>query len=188
MLHRTTDRPGVRQVAPPPDSAIADWYDAATLLDSFAVGFVRDEGASMRAIAERALGAPPAWSRALMRVRDGIMRPLGVKTSDMLRRSGHAANHVDFFRVLAEYPDEIVLGEDDRHLDFRLSLMFRPASPDTDTEIVATTAVRTHNALGRSYILAIRPFHLLIVGSTLRRLAKPPAPDRRPALRPREKH
>jgi len=172
MLHQPTDRPEMRRVAPPADSAIAPWYDAPTLLDSFAVGFVRPEGTSMRAIAERALGAPPSWVRTLMRVRDGIMGPLGVKTSRMLRHSPHPQGHVDFFRVLAEYPDEVVLGEDDRHLDFRLSLLFRAAP--AGTEIVATTVVRSHNALGRSYILVIRPFHLLIVGSTLRRLTRLP--------------
>ncbi|MFZ5783730.1 MAG: DUF2867 domain-containing protein [Pseudomonadota bacterium] len=171
MLHSPIDHTGVRAVTPPADSAIAPWYDGATLLDSYAVAFVRDEGTSMRAIAGRALEAPPAWARALMRVRDGVMAPLGIKTSDMLRRSAHGADRVDFFRVLAEGPDEVVLGEDDRHLDFRLSLLFRTVP--TGTEIVATTAVRAHNALGRSYIRVIRPFHVAIVGSTLRRLAKP---------------
>jgi hypothetical protein len=36
------------------------------------------------------------------------------------------AEHIDFFGVLSKSRDEIVLGEDDRHLDFRALLLIPP--------------------------------------------------------------
>ena len=62
-----------------------------------------------------------------------------------------------------------MLGEDDRHLDFRASLLLRPCEAESGTELVATTVVHCHNVLGRAYLMVIRPFHHLVVRSNLRR-------------------
>ena len=62
------------------------------------------------------------------------------------------------------------IGADDRHLDFRLSLL-RRHSP-TGTLLIATTVVHTHNALGLTYLNAIRPFHHLVVRANLARCAE----------------
>jgi hypothetical protein len=148
---------------------IHDWYAGAFLLDSYGLAGVND-GLTMRAIAERALGSPPRWFKGLMTLRDGIMGPLGVQTSNDLRRVRANRARVDFFPVLGESADELVLGEDDRHLDFRLSLL-RRRGPD-GVMLIATTAVRAHNRLGRAYIRAIRPFHVLVVRATLARTAQ----------------
>ena len=60
-----------------------------------------------------------------------------------------------------------VLGENDSHLDFRLSLLRR--RDERGEVLIATTAVHTHNRLGRIYSLLIRPFHKLVVRATLMR-------------------
>jgi hypothetical protein len=77
---------------------------------------------------------------------------------------------VDFFPVQWESNDEIVLGEDDRHLDFRLSLL-RRNSP-TGTQLIATTVVHSHNAFGLTYLNVIRPFHHLVIRTNLARFAR----------------
>ncbi len=159
-----TRRRSVRHVAPPSESMIHDWYAGAFLLDSYAVT-AADDGATMRAIAERALGSPPGWFKGLMSLRDGIMGPLGVRTSNDLRRIRGNGERIDFVPVLGESADELVLGEDDSHLDFRLSLL-RRRGPD-GARLIATTVVRTHNRPGRAYIHVIRPFHVLVVRATL---------------------
>jgi hypothetical protein len=158
----------VRHVGPPAESAIHGWYAGAFLLDSYAIA-AADDGASMRSIAQRALGSPPGWFTALMAIRDGVMGPLGVRTSADLRGARSDRARIDFFPVLAESADELVLGEDDNHLDFRLSLL-RRRGPN-GAMLIATTVVHTHNRLGRAYICAIRPFHVLVVHATLARIA-----------------
>ena len=98
------------------------------------------------------------------------MTPFGVKTSGEVRASRADNGRVDFFPVQWESNDEIVLGEDDRHLDFRLSLL-RRNSP-TGTQLVATTVVRSHNAFGLTYLNLIRPFHHLVVRAHLAHFAR----------------
>ena len=77
---------------------------------------------------------------------------------------------MDFFPVQWESNDEIVLGADDRHLDFRLSLL-RRNSP-TGTQLIATTVVHSHNAFGFTYLNAIRPFHHLVIRANLAHFAR----------------
>lgn len=159
----------VRRVEPPPESLIADWYPRSQLLDSYAVDMAPAPAGGMRQLATLLFGDPPAWLRMLLAIRDAVMRPLGVKSSRELRDSGPPEARVDFFPILEEREDEIVLGENDRHLDFRLSLLRMRAGGDAT--IVATTAVRIHNRLGRAYIGVIRPFHHLVVRRSMARLA-----------------
>uniref|UniRef100_UPI002016F0D4 DUF2867 domain-containing protein n=1 Tax=Sphingomonas sp. CFBP 8765 TaxID=2775274 RepID=UPI002016F0D4 len=71
--------------------------------------------------------------------------------------------------VLAESTDEIVLGEDDRYLDFRLSIL-RQVGPH-GSMLIVTTAVRTRNRFGRLYLRAIYPFHVLVARASLIRAA-----------------
>ncbi|WP_458386741.1 DUF2867 domain-containing protein [Rhizobium pisi] len=104
-------------------------------------------------------------AQGVERVRDAKVTPFGVKTSGEVRASRADNERVDFFPVQWESDDEIVLGEDDRHLDFRLSLL-RRNSP-TGTQLVATTVVHSHNAFGLTYLNVIRPFHHLVIRTWL---------------------
>lgn len=162
--------PQVRRTTPPPESAVANWYENASLLDSYSIDLRASEQPSMRELARRALVNPPAWQKALIALRDAMVAPFGIKTSDTVRTSQNIHQRVDFFPVHWEGKDEIVLGADDRHLDFRLSLLRRQSS--TGTLLIATTVVRTHNALGCTYLNAIRPFHHLVVRTNLARCAQ----------------
>jgi hypothetical protein len=65
---------------------------------------------------------------------------------------------------------EIVVGMDDKHLDFRLGLA------TADGQITFTTLFKVHNALGHVYWSVVRPFHRLLVQAMLRQ-ARVPAPD-----------
>jgi len=160
----------VRRTTPPPESVVAGWYENASLLDSYSIDLSSSKQHSMRVLAIRTVGDPPAWIKALVAVRDAMMTPFGVKTSGEVRASRPDNERVDFFPVQWEGNDEIVLGEDDRHLDFRLSLL-RRNSP-TGTQLIATTVVHSHNAFGLTYLNVIRPFHHLVVRAHLAHFAR----------------
>ncbi|MGJ5178377.1 DUF2867 domain-containing protein [Bradyrhizobium oligotrophicum] len=160
----------VRRTTPPSESVVANWYENASLLDSYSIELRASEQSTMRELARRTLVDPPAWQKALIALRDAMVTPFGIKTSDVVRTSPDGHERVDFFPVHWEGTDEIVLGADDRHLDFRLSLLRRHAS--TGTLLIATTVVHTHNALGFTYLNAIRPFHHLVVRANLARCAR----------------
>lgn len=160
----------IRQV-PPRQSRIADWYDNADLLDSYAVALPAGCNTDIRVIGRAVLGQPTLWFKALLFIRDGVMRRFGLKTTGDLLQSNHADDRIDFFPMLSAYDDELILGEDDQHLDFRLSLLVQRMVGGPDL-VFATTAVRCHNRLGRTYLAAIAPFHRLVVQANLRRAVK----------------
>lgn len=81
-----------------------------------------------------------------------------------------AIAQVEFFPVQSENQDEIVLGEDDIHLDFRFSLLRQQTS--NGQRLYATTVVHCHGRLGRTYLAVIEPFHRLVVRTGLARLAR----------------
>jgi hypothetical protein len=156
--------PRARAVAPPPESALAPLYAGAHLVDAYAASLAPGDPRDARALAQAALDRPPPWFRALLAIRDTAVGALGLKTSADLREAARrdGGDHIDFFRVLDRRGDELVLGEDDRHLDFRLSVL-RRAGRDGGSEVVLTTVVHCHNHLGRAYLAVIRPMHGLVV-------------------------
>lgn len=151
------------RIAPPAESRLSDWYAGASLTDSFAVALPPGAPTDVDTLATLLFADPPVWFTILLAVRDRVMAPFGVKASHALS----AGEHIAFFPVLSRSADEIVLGADDRHLDFRASVLLR-----TDRTLVATTVVRCHNLLGRLYLAAILPFHILVVTDALRRLRR----------------
>ncbi|HNP79162.1 MAG TPA: DUF2867 domain-containing protein, partial [Cyclobacteriaceae bacterium] len=72
------------------------------------------------------------------------------------------------FRVYDKNDFEVILGEDDKHLDFRVSLLLVPDSKNPGIKkLLITTLVRFNNVWGKVYFLPVRPFHKLIVPSML---------------------
>src|ERR1700722_5113602 len=169
---RSGPRPSVKEVPPPPESGVASWFDAADLADAFAVPIdAVDVARGIDSLARSALGDPAPWIRLLLGLRDTLVAGFGVKTTQEVRRAAIADNaeRIDFFRILARSDRELILGEDDRHLDFRLSLLLRVRPDGSGDELVSTTVVRCHNALGRAYLALIARFHRLVVVGNLSR-------------------
>jgi hypothetical protein len=135
-------------------------------------------GTTATAFVLAALADPPAWIRTLMRARDALVRPFGLKTQTGTANvpvSVVAGSRFGPFRVLSVTSDEVLLGDDDRHLRFRTSFAVRPRSGGA--EGVCTTVVAHENAAGRIYFFAIRPFHHAIVAALAARAGArcPPA-------------
>jgi hypothetical protein len=164
-----------RGVPPPADSRIANLFAGADLVDAYAIQLPSTSTDDIETLARFILGSQTSWFRALLRLRDALVAGFGIKTSRQLRAAPveNAAPRIVIFRVYAVYVDEMILGEDDKHLDFRASVRLRSDHGQSASvkEIVLTTVVHCHNPLGRCYIALIRPFHRLVVRSMLRQAA-----------------
>jgi hypothetical protein len=120
-----------------------------------------------RQAAERVFARSPRWVEALLNLRRLIVAPLGLKTSAAGERA--TGGTIGLFPVLSETADRLVAGLDDSHLDFRV--VVDVAACGDGQQVTATTLVRTHNRLGRTYLAIIMPFHRLVVPAMLRQVA-----------------
>ncbi len=167
----------VVEVAPPATSSVAPWYADADLVDAFAINLPPGTTDDSFRLAESVFATQPGWIATLMCLRDWLVRPFGIKTSRRLQAEQltSGAQHIGIFRVFARGKDEVMLGEDDLHLGFRVSVMHESMleiDGETDARVVVTTVVRCHNRLGRAYIAAIRFFHRRVVTASLRQADK----------------
>ncbi|WP_188762045.1 DUF2867 domain-containing protein [Sandarakinorhabdus glacialis] len=157
-------------IVPPSGSALAPGYAGADLVDAYAIALPADATRDIEALARAILTHPPAWVGTLMLLRDAIMGRLGIKTAGQLRTRGDRRDRIDFFPVVSRSDREILVGEDDRHLDFRASVL---VFADGGQDIVSmTTVVHCHNRLGRFYLMVIGPFHVVIVRTFIRNAAR----------------
>ncbi|MBA3676504.1 MAG: DUF2867 domain-containing protein [Sphingosinicella sp.] len=161
-----------RPITPPPGGSLASTYANADLVDAYAVQLPETASADLTVLARAILANPPRSVRPLMFLRDRIMGAVGVKTSGQIRRAGAGRRDgvIGSFPVQSQTVTEIVMGEDDRHLDFRTSMML--SRVDGRRELSWTTVVHCRNRLGRTYLAAITPFHRAIVPAYLDRAAR----------------
>jgi len=135
----------------------------ANWADSFEIE-TRKVFIDMKSLAEKTIGHMPSWARGLLKVRNILVAPFGLK-SDGLNDVQDEADCIDLFPIIEQANDRIVLGLDDKHLDFRIVVERFDAHPAY--RVRATTLVQCHNLFGRLYIFIITPFHRLIVKSVL---------------------
>jgi hypothetical protein len=133
---------------------------------------VDDKSIDATIAAQRVFSSMPWWVRALVALRDRLVAPFGLKTS----RPNHPAapRRIGVFPVIAEAADRVLLGLDDKHLDFRIVVDVMPVGTGR-WQITTTTLVRTHNLLGRAYLAAVLPFHRVIVPAMLAHAASGPS-------------
>lgn len=157
-----------RRVAPVLGAAIASLgsYDH---VDAVAVDV--PAGTSAADFVRLVSAGGPAWVGRLMALRDRLVAPFGLQVQE---RGKPVETRIEPgvkrgpFRVLSVTPDEVLCGDDDKHLAFRASFAVRAKADGSGPEGVCTTVVRFDRTAGRLYFRAIEPFHHLVVASLLR--------------------
>lgn len=123
----------------------------------------------------------PKWVEKLFLLRNKIVSVFKLKTSgDIINREKQLKNfncepgeQLGLFRVFAKTENEVILGEDDKHLSFRVSLFIEKQINQTNKkDLIISTTVVFNNWFGRLYFLPVRPFHKLIVPAMLKELIK----------------
>lgn len=145
-----------------PDEALPD----ANWADAFEIS-TRRNFANMQEIARATVGASPSWAKRLLKVRNFIVTPFGLKPDGKVD-APRSEWRVSMFPILQESEDRIVLGMDDIHLNFRI--VIERFAIRGGFRIRVTTLVRRHNILGKIYIMVITPVHKLIVTSAMRQV------------------
>ena len=104
-------------IAVKPAPGIEQWLPGADFIDAFSIELT-DPALDARRAAERMLARQPRWVSRLMALRNAMVKPFGLKRPEPSLRP--TAGSIGVFPVIAEMPERIVLGFDDRHLDFRI--------------------------------------------------------------------
>ncbi|BCT93145.1 hypothetical protein LYSHEL_21680 [Lysobacter helvus] len=160
----------------PTESQIRGFYKSVDLADAYAITLPDHASRNPEVLARLLFAQPPPSMQWLLRLRDVLVRPFGIKTATHLQASSTSKpdQRIGVFRIYYSRSSEIILGEDDKHLDFRLSVLCRPVDgPAEDAhQVVVSTVVTCHNTLGHSYIALIAPFHRIVVRASMRRAAR----------------
>ncbi|MFB0633163.1 DUF2867 domain-containing protein [Streptomyces sp. AB3(2024)] len=131
-------------------------------------------GTNAEGFARLLMSNRPRWTGRLMAVRDRLVAPFGLRVQERAPAQDtriEPGGGKGPFRVLEVREDEILCGDDDKHLDFRASFAVRPRADGPGLEGVCTTVVRFNRPVGRLYFRLIEPFHHLIVASMIARAA-----------------
>ncbi len=129
------------------------------------------------ALGKAFFSSSPKWVEKLFSLRNKLVSLIGLKTpvtvSDRQRQLDNfkceKGEQLGLFKIFEKTTNEVLLGEDDKHLDFRVSLFLAPLKNDVlKKEITITTTVSFNNWLGPVYFLFVKPFHKIIVTNMLK--------------------
>jgi hypothetical protein len=106
----------------------------------------------------------PMWMKILLIVRNriasfcGLDAPTASEIIDFKIKSSYGVgDKIGVWPIFSLTETELVAGRDNKHLDFRLSVL-RVTDGETASVIVSTVCV-VHNTFGKIYLFFIVPFH-----------------------------
>jgi hypothetical protein len=122
----------------------------------------------------------PQWVEKLLILRNNIVRVFGIKSPNLREKEQYLSSfkcaegeEIGLFKVFSKSPNEVILGQDDKHLNFRVSLFIQNIGGKAgEKTIVITTAVIFNNWFGRLYFLPVKPFHKLVVPAILKGMVR----------------
>lgn len=132
--------------------------------DTFATTNHKD---NLEKVAHKVFGSFPLWVRKLLQLRNFLVQFMGLKVvvpADYHNRF-EAGGYVGFFKIYKITSDELIMGLNDKHLNFRVSIY------DAKSEkfnIKVTTLVEYNNTFGKVYMFIVKPFHHFVVKSAVK--------------------
>lgn len=164
---------------PPISAILQEKFDYA---DSFEGNFVdQHQNIDIVKIGKAFFSSGPKWIDKLFTFRNAIVKHLGLKTPEKIidRKKQldefkcEVGERMGLFEVFYRDENEIIIGEDDKHLNFRVSLYLQSAeNTKQEKTLTISTVVKFHSWLGRLYFLPVKPFHSLIVPKMLKGIIK----------------
>lgn len=142
-----------------PSDSLINNYLPADYVDSFGREITSNHEITPTEFLDIAFKQLPKWIDRLLRLRNVIVKPLGLDTksrfTDMISDKNSHEN---------------ILGMPDKHLTFHVSL-WCAEHREGKQELRITTIVKYNNWFGHVYFFVIRPFHGIIIASILKNVA-----------------
>lgn len=131
--------------------------------DSYRVPLTRRE-LGMAEIFFAVFGHRPPWMKAILILRNAAARLAGLEVPTVaeivkpeVRDVYGAGDKIGPWPLFFVGENEIIAGRDNKHMDFRLSVLKTGSGEMVD--VVVTTVCSVHNLFGRIYLALVVPFH-----------------------------
>jgi hypothetical protein len=168
-VHKTTIPVGTR---------IADCAKGAYFADAWSV-IAAESNLTALGQFVKAARATPKWVEACMKLRNVVVQFVGLKDLGGLAELGpdkpdsqyKAGDRLGIFTLKEIAPDEVLMGDDDKHLKAILSVS-RAKQADGEMLVTVTTVVHVHNLLGKIYMLPVTPMHKLIAPAVAKAIGR----------------
>jgi hypothetical protein len=150
-------------------------------VDSFMCVLIdRENTLSSTDIGKAFFTSSPKWVDKFFKLRNYLVSMIGLKTPGNMDRQAELrkfncepGERLGLFKVFSKTEEEIILGEDDKHLNFRVSLFMQHDEQDAQKKhLTVSTTVKYNNLFGRLYFLPVKPFHKFIVPSMMKGMVK----------------
>ena len=144
-----------------PDKSLLAQYLPANYTDAYSKEVSGRDETTPEELMQAIFTRPSPLAGALMKLRNILVKPFGLETGSLEKQ---VAN-----RILCRSDREIVIGMNDKHLWFAVSLLCAPKNGGSQ-RITVTTIVKYNRALGKAYFFFVRPFHRLLVRRSLEKV------------------
>jgi len=154
----------------PQDSQISSQLNNAYFHDSWSI-VLGQPGLNVFQQLIKLFHHTPQWIEWSMNLRNKITSKIGLKDLGSFKQIDPHKKENDYvvgdrigiFTLLQRTENELVIGDDDKHLNVTLSIY----KNEKTQELTVTTIVHIKNLLGRIYMLPVIPAHRKIVPATL---------------------
>ncbi len=162
----------------PKNSIITKLFEKIDYQDCYSMSVHNPHNFSIDYIAGLFFTSGPEWVNKLLTIRNFIVSFCGLKRGviDKIKQLDPSVSYskgskIALFNVYERNDYEIVLAENDKHLNFRTSVMMEKRNNSDIINLYSSTIVHYNNIWGRLYFLPVRPFHQLIIKISMKILA-----------------
>lgn len=168
----------VRETTIPVDTLIADHAKDAYFADAWSVIAAEPELTALGQFI-KAVRATPRWVETCMKLRNMAVQLVGLKNlgglaelaPDKSESNYQVGDRLGIFTLLKITPNEVLVGDDDKHLQAILSVSCDKQA-EGQTLVTVTTVVHVHNLLGKIYMLPVTPMHKLIAPAVAKAIGR----------------
>jgi len=152
----------------PEQSEYKNFINQIDYSDTFKM-IVENQNISIESIYIDMFATMPKWINQLMFVRNKIVGIFGLKVESLMPKKMttlKVGEKIGMFTIYFISENEVIAGEDDKHLNFRVSIL------RIDEEVMVSTFVKYNNLFGKIYMFLIMPFHQMIVIAMMKNYVK----------------
>jgi len=152
----------------PEQSEYKNFINQIDYTDTFKMK-VENQNISIESIYIDMFSTMPKWINQLMFLRNKIVGVFGLKVESLMSKKVttlKVGEKIGMFTTYAISENEVIAGEDDKHLNFRVSIL------RVDENVIVSTFVKYNNLFGKIYMSLIIPFHKMIVKAMMKNYVK----------------